>query len=101
MTKAERAHLVAVQALHCIICRKAGLESPAEVHHVTEAGRRLGHMMHTLGLCPRHHRGKVGIHGMGRKAFEREYGTQKDLLAETQRLLGAANGHMEQRSPLD
>ena len=87
MTKAEHRHLANVWALGCIICMRSGLDSPAEVHHLTEGGRRLGHM-HTIPLCPAHHRGDVGIHGMGRKAFEREYGTQKDLLAETQRLLG-------------
>ena len=85
MTKAE--HMQQVQALGCIVCRHNGMETPAEVHHLTEGGRRLGHM-HVIPLCPAHHRGDVGIHGMGRKAFEREYGTQKDLLAETQGLMG-------------
>jgi hypothetical protein len=39
-------------------------------------------------LCPYHHRGDRGIHGMGRKAFEREYGiTEEELLAKTEELL--------------
>jgi hypothetical protein len=35
-----------------------------------------------IGLCPEHHRGNTGIHGMGRKAFEREYGVTEEELLE-------------------
>jgi len=32
-------------------------------------------------LCPEHHRGNTGIHGLGRKAFERKYQiTEEGLL---------------------
>jgi hypothetical protein len=41
-------------------------------------------------LCPEHHRGNSGIHGMGRKAFERKYSlTEEDLLRQTLELLNA------------
>jgi hypothetical protein len=38
----------------------------------------------TVPLCPEHHRGGSGLHGMGRKAFERVYKmSELDLLALT------------------
>jgi hypothetical protein len=41
-----------------------------------------------IGLCPEHHRGNTGVHGLGRKAFEKKYGlTEEDLLAQTEELL--------------
>jgi hypothetical protein len=40
-------------------------------------------------LCPEHYRGNTGLHGMGRKAFERAYGvTELELLAETRAMMG-------------
>jgi hypothetical protein len=37
-----------------------------------------------IGLCREHHRGDTGIHGLGRKAFEKKYGlTEEDLLEKT------------------
>jgi len=43
----------------------------------------------TIPLCPEHHRGATGLHGMGRKAFERAYGvTELELLAETRAMIG-------------
>ena len=37
-------------------------------------------------LCPEHHQGNTGIHGMGRKAFERYYGvTELELVEQTKR----------------
>jgi len=33
-------------------------------------------------LCPEHHRGNSGVHGMGRKAFERHYGITELELRE-------------------
>lgn len=84
MTKAERAHLNRLVFSGCILCRLLGYgPSPAEIHHVrtgTGAGRRASHF-DTLPLCPEHHRGNTGLHGMGRKAFERHYGvTEIELL---------------------
>jgi hypothetical protein len=41
-----------------------------------------------IGLCREHHRGDTGIHGLGRKAFEKKYElTEEDLLEKTQELL--------------
>ena len=73
-----------VADLGCAICRMIGLgKTPAHVHHPrtgTGAGRRSSHW-DTIPLCPQHHTGNDGIHGMGRKAFERHYGvTEAELM---------------------
>ena len=37
-----------------------------------------------IGLCPEHHRGNTGVHGLGRKSFAVKYGvTEEDLLELT------------------
>lgn len=44
----------------------------------------------TVPLCPEHHQGATGIHGLGRRAFERTYRlTELDLLAMTLEVLEA------------
>jgi hypothetical protein len=41
-----------------------------------------------LPLCPEHHRGNTGYHGMGRKAFERKYEvTEAELQQQVESLL--------------
>ena len=87
----DRKYMGLVASLGCAICRRLGLgATPAEVHHMRTgvgAGRRASDK-DTIPLCPFHHRGSGGIHGMGRKAFEREYGvTELELVEETQRRL--------------
>jgi hypothetical protein len=90
-TKAEREHLSKVAALGCIVCRRLGyMDTPAECHHprtATGAGRRASHF-DAIPLCPEHHRGQSGLHGLGRKAFERHYGvTELELLEQVKELL--------------
>ena len=92
MTKDERVYLSRVAALGCRICVRMGyLNTPAEIHHQrtnTGAGARASHRR-TVPLCPEHHRGSTGLHGMGRKAFERRYGvTEIELIDEVRELLG-------------
>lgn len=91
-TAEEKAHMGRVADLGCILCRKLGYgETPAEVHHIrtgTGAGRRASHF-DTIGLCPEHHRGNTGLHGLGRKRFEQIYSiTELELLDLTNQLLG-------------
>lgn len=88
MTKAQKAHYSRVAALGCILCRRLGYEgTPPELHHIRRAGRRADAPV--IPLCPPHHRGNIGIHGMGRKAFERHYEvTEEELLAWMGELLG-------------
>ena len=84
--------MTTVAALGCLLCRRLGyLGTPAELHHIrtgTGAGRRASDA-ETIPLCTEHHRGNTGLHGMGRKAFERAYGvTELELLAETRAMMG-------------
>ena len=93
-TLAEKKYMDRVAEIGCIVCKRMGYEgTPAELHHPrTGVGmaRRSSHMS-VLPLCPQHHRGNEGIHGMGRKAFEAHYGyTEKDLRDDVTALLGDA-----------
>ena len=41
-----------------------------------------------IPLCPAHHTGNDGVHGMGKKAFAERYGvTEEDLLEQTEALI--------------
>jgi hypothetical protein len=45
-------------------------------------------MSPVIPLCPGHHTGNQGVHGMGKKAFATYYGvTEEDLLEQTQALM--------------
>ena len=88
MNKAEKEHYDKVARLGCILCRQYGIkDTPAEIHHI----RRFGGLRantEVIPLCPEHHRGNTGVHGLGAKGFERRYNlTQEDLLTFTERLL--------------
>lgn len=90
-TKAERAWMDRVRALGCVACEKDGQPgTPAEIHHITDTGRRMGHLF-TLPLCHWHHRDGgedwPAVHPF-RKRFEAKYGTQLELLAELKKRLG-------------
>ena len=91
MKKSDKEYLGKVASIGCIICFRAGYpETPAEIHHIRDVGLGLGvrnSHTNTLPLCPLHHRGNDGIHGMGRKAWERKFTTQSELLEQVQRLL--------------
>jgi hypothetical protein len=90
-TKAEKRYMSKVAELGCLVCRRMGYEgTPAELHHKrsgTGAGRRSSHM-EVIPLCPEHHRGKTGFHGLGTRGFPEHYGyDEDDLLADVQKLL--------------
>jgi len=90
-TVAEKKHMDRVADLGCAVCRRMGYEgTPTELHHPragTGAGRRASHM-DVIPLCPEHHRGKTGLHGLGTKGFVKHYGySEADLLDDTQVLL--------------
>jgi hypothetical protein len=91
VTNSEKAHMARVASLGCAICRRIGFhDSPALVHHL-RSGTGLGRASHfdTMPLCHEHHAGSTGIHGMGRRAWERHWGvSESELLEETKSLLG-------------
>jgi hypothetical protein len=84
----NKQHYSKVAELGCILCKKLGYEgTPCEIHHIRRTGIR--DKSPVIGLCPMHHRGSFGLHGMGRKAFERHHETtEEELLAWTGELLG-------------
>jgi hypothetical protein len=92
MTKhGKKNSLDQIAELGCIICSEVlGIEggSAAELHHV----RRYGAVRATspiLPLCPEHHRGNSGLHGLGVKRFEREYKIScEELLERVSQKLG-------------
>ena len=91
MKKAEKAYMGRVAALGCVLCDHLGYPgTPAELHHPrTGQGMAMrASNMSVIPLCPEHHRGNSGLHGMGRKAFERQYGlTEMDLQERVAQLL--------------
>lgn len=88
--KAEKEHYRRVAELGCSLCRHQGFEgTPAELHHIRRTGKRSNAPV--IPLCPAHHRFDTGIHGMGRKRFEREYAiTEEQLLVQTEKLLNVS-----------
>lgn len=100
-TKAEDARLKAVRAMPCLACEKEHVQQPlpTEAHHLVDKGTRAlsgGHMA-TIPLCSWHHRGEPleymqkremhVIYGPSLELHKREfkacYGTERELLAET------------------
>lgn len=81
-----------------------------EIHHLTSGGRRIGNMA-TIPLCPFHHRAQLptgfknttaAVDTLGpsletsKEEFEQVFGSEKRLLAETNKLLGL-NAKVEQK----
>ena len=81
-TKSEKNYMARVARLGCILCSSVlGFEdSPAELHHIRRAGVRATSPI--IPLCTRHHRGNDGIHGLGRKGFERKWGVSEETLLQ-------------------
>jgi hypothetical protein len=91
VTNEERRYLSRVAELGCLVCRRMGYPgTPAEIHHKragTGAGRRSSHF-DAMPLCPEHHRGKTGLHGLGTKGFPKHWGfDEDDLLQDVRDLL--------------
>jgi hypothetical protein len=89
-TKSEKNAFNKIAELGCILCSEVlGFEgTPSELHHI----RRYGTKRSTspiLPLCPEHHRGNSGVHGLGAKGFESKWGiTQERLLECVNKKLG-------------
>ena len=72
-----------IKELPCIVCRHA---APSDCHHITDCGRRLGHMF-TLPLCYDCHRGDNGFSGKNRSAWDKSLSNQLELLKKVNRQL--------------
>lgn len=85
-TKAENLYLASVAMLGCQLCKFLGYgETACEVHHQrTGTGMMRASHYRTVGLCPEHHRGKTGVHAMGREEFAAMYGiSEVELIEQT------------------
>lgn len=91
-----------VAAYGCVACQiRLGVHEPTTVHHITDCGRRMGHLF-TIPLCPWHHQGYVkpgktsakmeAIFGpslaKNKTDFERVFGTELELLERVRSCLG-------------
>jgi len=91
MNKKEKDHLNRVADIGCIVCRNMGFYgTPAEIHHIGNMTMaKKASNFEVTPLCHTHHR--TGNHGVavhsGRKAFELNYGTEKELLEQVRCLL--------------
>lgn len=88
---AAQRHMDAMAALGCILCILLKLgRTPAECHHPREeqGGAQRADDLLVIPLCPEHHRGPSGFHGLGKQAFIARYGVDElDLLAMALALL--------------
>ena len=74
----------------CIVClNEHGVISPPDIHHIHKNTRRVDDL-HTIPLCPTHHR--VGVNSATavsrhpwKKEFERRYGTEWELYEDVKR----------------
>jgi len=93
MTDAER-YKSDVKRLPCEICvRNFGVDPEPQTDVVSDghhprtgagAGRKNSDM-DLIALCKEHHQGNTGLHGMGRKKFERVYRVTEAELTESTR----------------
>jgi hypothetical protein len=92
-SKSEKIALNKIAELGCIICSEIlGIQgSAAELHHVRRYGTKRA-TSPILPLCPEHHRGNSGVHGLGTKGFEIQWGiTYEELLDRVNQKLGKTN----------
>jgi hypothetical protein len=99
-TKAEAARMAAFQKIGCLACRSLGFYRTPEVHHLLSGNKRRGHKF-TVPLCSWHHRSTPfelydqksstlafgPSLALGSKPFHAHFGSDEELLAETNRLL--------------
>ena len=80
--KERRDRFNALSEMGCAICGQ-----PPQIHHLI--GIRYKGMgqkandIYTIPLCMNHHAGQQGIHKVGKKQWEHQYGTQEELLEVT------------------
>ena len=90
-TKAEKEHYAKIAKLGCSLCRYLDYGfTECEIHHIRRFGGKRANAP-VIGLCPEHHRGNTGVHGLGAKGFEKHYQIgQEELLELTEKLLASA-----------
>lgn len=92
-TKDEKNAFNKIAELGCILCStKLGFEgTPSELHHIRRFGSKRS-ASPVIPLCPEHHRGNSGVHGLGHKGFANKWGiTEEELLERVNQKLGKGN----------
>ena len=93
-TKNEKNALNKIAELGCILCSELlGFEgTPSELHHIRRHGN-VRSASPVIPLCPEHHRGNSGVHGLGHKGFASKWGiTEEELLERVNQKLGKGTG---------
>lgn len=89
MTKAEQTHKRRVAELGCMACKLGmNIHTPdVELHHLRAGqGWGKGDYLTLIPLCYEHHRGNMGVHGLGTKGWPKHYAfTEQQMLDETLR----------------
>ena len=96
MNDAEHKHLERIKSMGCVVCRNLGYITlrdavECEAHHLTSGGRRMGHY-YCIPLCHLHHRSYIDDEKLvsrhpWKKEFEKRYGTELELLEQTNKEL--------------
>lgn len=83
MTKDEKKSFDKIARLGCILCSEVlGYQgTPAELHHIRRFGSKRS-ASPVIPLCPEHHRGNTGVHGLGAKGFEKKWGVSQEALLQ-------------------
>ena len=92
-TKNEKNALNKIAELGCVLCSEVlGFEgTPSELHHIRRHGGKRS-ASPVIPLCPEHHRGNSGVHGLGHKGFASKWGvTEEELLERVNQKLGKGN----------
>ena len=91
MRKTDPSTLSKIAELGCCVCRKIGYPgTPAELHifSIKQSMNSTKRVQVVLPICAPHHRADTGIHGLGKRNFEKTYGfTIAELLEDTNNLL--------------
>ncbi len=101
MNKADKIYLSRLASLGCVVCRNLGYSAtPPEltaIHHIRsgQGMKRAGHR-ETLPLCAGHH--QIGGYGAafhaGPAEWQKNYGTEHELLAQVQAEVAGVYGEM-------
>lgn len=82
MNSSVSKHYDRVAELGCILCLYLGWgQTPCEIHHIRRFGGKRDNAP-VIGLCPEHHRGNTGVHGLGAKGFVKKYGIDQEFLLD-------------------
>ena len=91
-TLAEQARKDALREFGCVACYLDGqpegerYEGIGELHHMLSGNKKIGEWA-TVILCADHHTGPHGWH-KARRAFRHLYGSDKELIETSNRLIG-------------